>query len=131
MFSGAEDLVPEFKKDVAGNFITDVHGNFVLNEFESINKKFTIKTYRPRIEGGFARIERISQKDGNPFYWKVTTKENVVTFFGRKADYQVADPLHPKKVFQWLPEISFDDKGSIIIFEYKKRGWCNRRNNVV
>lgn len=120
MFSGAEDLVPEFKKDGIGNFITDVNENNEVNEFESINKKFTIKTYRPRIEGGFARLERISQKDGSPFYWKVTTKENVVTFFGRTADYQVADPVNPKRVFQWLPELSFDDKGNIILFEYKK-----------
>ena len=47
VFSGAEDLIPELTEDAGGNW------NKVSNN--------GITRYRPRIEGGFVRIEKINK----------------------------------------------------------------------
>ncbi|AEE53362.1 SpvB/TcaC N-terminal domain-containing protein [Haliscomenobacter hydrossis] len=104
MFSGAEDLVPYLK------------ANGTIDEFPSGD--YFIRRYRPRIEAGFARIEKITHKDRG-VWWKVTTRENVVTFFGKTTAYRIADPLQPTHVFQWLPELSYDDKGNCVLYEFK------------
>jgi RHS repeat-associated protein len=109
MFSGAEDLVPFLEKDALNNqWIprgTTVNG-------------CTIRTYRPRIEAGFARIEKISHATLGT-YWKVTTRDNTVTFFGKSASCRIADPKNAAHIFQWLPEFSYDDKGNWIHYHYK------------
>jgi Salmonella virulence plasmid 65kDa B protein len=57
MFSGVEELVPFLElKD---------NGAWKVRQFEDETNKFTIRQYRPRIEGGFSRIERIYEKDKN------------------------------------------------------------------
>lgn len=109
MISGTEDLVPLLKKDAGGNWSKD---EFTAGEY-------TIRRYRPRIEGGFSRMERIT----HPLYgmwWKVTSRDNVVTFFGKSSEYRIADPVDKSRIFQWLPELSFDDKGNCVRYEFKK-----------
>lgn len=109
MFSGAEDLVPLLTKDADGNW----------KKWESLKGDYHVRRYRPRVEGGFARIERIMHPDyGN--YWKVTTRENVATIFGRSRDARIADPEEDNRIYRWLPEFSYDDKGNWIKYEYKK-----------
>lgn len=103
--AGAEDLVPALKADGTAD------------EFSSGN--FNVKRYRPRIEGGFARIERIWPKNEKTFYWKVTDSSNNVTFYGRSANARIANPENAEQVFRWLPEFAFDDKGSLSKYEYK------------
>lgn len=56
ILSGAEDLVPVFKKDNDGNWIHDAKGNMVFDEEE--REGYVVSRFRPRIEGLFARIER-------------------------------------------------------------------------
>ncbi len=56
ILSGAEDLVPVYKKDQNGNGIPDEKGGFQFNE--EPRDGFMVRRYRPRIEGLFARIER-------------------------------------------------------------------------
>lgn len=109
MFSGAEDLVPCLKKDP----LTD---EWVPKE--TTVDGYTIKTYRPRIEGSFARIEKITHASLGT-YWKVTSRDNTVTFFGRGTTCRVADPKDARRIFQWLPEFSYDDKGNWIHYHYK------------
>jgi hypothetical protein len=114
MFSGVEELVPylDYVK-------VQESDDWQVRQFEDTTKQFVIRQYRPRIEGGFSRIERIYQKSTNTFYWRVTSKENITTFFGFSESCRIADPTEPSKVFQWLPEFSFDDKGSWVWYEYK------------
>ena len=33
----------------------------------------------------------------------------------------LVDPERPGRVYEWLPAISFDDKGNCIVYEYKPR----------
>lgn len=120
LFSEAEDLVPEFKKDANGHFVIDTGGEYVINETDSTDKRFTIRYYKPRIEGLFARIERWSSKTTEEKKWKVTTKDNVTTLFGWTMDARVTHPHDEGKIFEWLPEFVFDDKGNCSQYLYKK-----------
>src|SRR5690349_21507385 len=54
LFSEAEDLVPEYKKETDGSFSRDAENNYVINEKDSPDGLFTIRFYRPRVEALFA-----------------------------------------------------------------------------
>lgn len=110
MLAGAEDLVPEME--------------FKQNRWERVQLSpeesggYAVQRYRPRIEGGYSRIERIYRED-HGMYWRVTTRDNVTTIFGRSDNCRIADPTDKTRIFQWLPELSFDDKGSVVVYHYK------------
>lgn len=120
LFSEAEDLVPEYKKENDGNFSLDAENNYIINEKDSPDGSFTIRFYKPRIEGLFARIERWSHKTSGEIKWRVITKENTTTLFGWSKDSRIADPKDEKRIFEWLPEFVFDDKGNCTRYIYKK-----------
>lgn len=112
LFSGSEDLVPVLNTN--GQIDTETVGDF------------RIISYKPRTEGLFSRIERISKAGNNAsFYWKVTTRENVATFFGVSEESRISDPQDNRRIFEWLPAISFDDKGNCIIFAHKAEDKVN------
>src|SRR5438552_1978052 len=70
ILSGAEDLVPAGDPDALDGY--------------------TIRRYRPRIEGLFARIERWT-KNGD-VHWRSISKDNVLTLYGKDANSRIADP---------------------------------------
>ncbi len=119
LFSEAEDLVPEFKKEVDGSFSVGSDDEYIINEKNSADGLFTIRFYKPRIEGLFARIERWSSKNSSEKKWRVITKDNVTTLFGWSADSRIADPKDENRIYEWLPEFVFDDKGNCSHFVYK------------
>jgi hypothetical protein len=90
VLSGTEDMVPAL--------VQDGGGNWVLDEFVAATGE-AVKRYRPRIEGAFSRIERITLPGAFTFYWKITV-------YGRSAGARLADPSAPGRVFAWLPELS-------------------------
>lgn len=110
MYSGVEDLVPFLVKQNDGSWQPE----------ERREPGFHIKRYRPRIEGSFSLIEHIVPDGASFSYWKVTTGQNMVTFYGRSAAYRVHDPAFPGRIFKWLPELSYDDKGHCTVFEFKE-----------
>ncbi|WP_432409198.1 SpvB/TcaC N-terminal domain-containing protein [Wukongibacter sp. M2B1] len=120
LFSEAEDLVAEFSKEVDGRFSADAEGNYIIKEKDSEDGNSTIRFYRPRIEGLFARIERWTSKTSGEIKWRVITKENVTTLFGWSAASRISDPKDANKIFEWLPEFVFDDKGNCSQYIYKK-----------
>ena len=114
LFAGAEDLVP-----VIGDTL---HPNpFIVNG----TNDYTITRYIPRVEGLFARIERIQQSGQSYFYWRVTTKDNINTYFGLQASSRLSDPKDANRIYKWLPDMSFDDKGNVHVFEYKAEDLVN------
>ncbi|TRX60189.1 toxin [Fulvivirga sp. M361] len=117
LLSGAEDLVP---------FMDESNGNWQKVQFQK--NGYTITRYRPRTEGLFARIERWLDATGLISHWRVTTKDNTTSIYGESALGRVADPEDPKRVFQWLLEKTYDDKGNIIIYEYKAEDQVNVPN---
>jgi len=123
LFSEAEDLVPEYKKESDGNFSRDAEGNFVLNEKDSVD--FTIRFYKPRIEGLFARIEKWFHKTSGEIKWRVITRDNITSLFGWTSNSRIADPQNETRIFEWLPEFIFDDKGNCSQYFYKKEDEAN------
>jgi PAS domain S-box-containing protein len=106
LLSGAEDLVPEFDSDG--------------NRFEDGYSVYIIHRYRPRIEGLFARIERwTNTASPDDVFWRSISKDNITTWYGRSRNSRIVDPANPTHVFGWLICESHDDKGNVIIYEYK------------
>ena len=120
LFSETEDLVPEFKKNQDGSFELDDDKEYVINERPSSDGNFTIKSYIPRIEGLFARIERWTDNETGRIKWRVITKENTTTLFGWTDNSIISNPTDPLKIYEWLPEFVFDDKGNCSQYLYKK-----------
>ena len=120
LFSEAEDLVPEYRKETVGDFSRDATGNYIINEKDSADGFFKIRFYRPRIEGIFARIERWLDKKSGEIKWRVITRDNITTLFGWTSNSRIADPQDETRIFEWLPEFVFDDKGNCSHYLYKK-----------
>src|SRR5258708_16810822 len=99
LFSEAEDLVPEFGKAADGTFMMDGNGEYIINERNSVDNLFTIRLYKPRIEGLFARIERWTRKDGTEIKWRGIMKEKVNTHFGWRSASRIIDPHDEKRSF--------------------------------
>ncbi|MDQ1637294.1 MAG: hypothetical protein QOF62_633 [Pyrinomonadaceae bacterium] len=120
ILSEAEDLVPEYKKENDGSLSVDPEDNYIINETDSPDGLFTIRFYKPRIEGLFARIERWTHKSTGEIKWRVITKENTTTLYGWNQDSRIANPKDERRIFEWLPEFVFDDKGNCSRYIYKK-----------
>lgn len=103
--SGAEDLVPAVFPAQRGDGVFDV------------------VAYRPRTEGLYSRIERWRDRTSGDTHWRVTSKTNVTSVFGRTAATRIADPDDPAKVFRWLLEDVADDHGNLVRYEYKAEDW--------
>jgi RHS repeat-associated protein len=118
-FSGAEDLIP----------LLDHEGDTWTPRIID-NAGFVIRQYRPRVEGGFAKIERIKRKADNQTYWKVTTRDNTSLYFGLNANSRIIDPEDASRIFAWLPDFSHDDKGNWIQYSYKDEDLVNVPNTL-
>lgn len=111
LFSQEEDLVPVLKKAGAG---------WEKDEHVDTSGVYMIRFYRPRIEGTFSRIERWTKKSNGIIHWRVITKDNITTVFGKAAAAKIYDPGDGQHIFEWLPELVYDDKGHCVSYVYKK-----------
>ncbi len=109
ILSGAEDLVPVLMRDEQGRWI---------DEWVPPREGYSIKCYRPRTEGLFARIERWTRHNDGSTHWRSLSKDNVLTVYGVDANSRVADPCNPNHIFTWLISRSYDDKGNAIAYDY-------------
>ena len=116
ILSGAEDLVSAYKKNPDGSWAHDAHGNPIYDE-ESRNG-YSVKRYRPRVEGLFARIERWTRLIDGDTHWRSISKDNILTVYGSTPESRIADPANPSHIFSWLICQSYDDKGNAIVYEY-------------
>jgi RHS repeat-associated protein len=121
LLSGAEDLVPVLNESTGDHqYIERYVGTPTPAEPD-----YRGYLYRPRIEGLFARIERIvplvgGQPDvSGEVFWRVHTPDNAVHIYGQSAACRVADPTDATKVFTWYLQETTDDKGNVTLYEYK------------
>ncbi|WP_020527570.1 SpvB/TcaC N-terminal domain-containing protein [Flexithrix dorotheae] len=115
--TGIEDLEPYLERDSN-------------NEWQHVIKEengFIVSRYRPRTETSHDKIEKIEHAFYG-CYWKVTNRENIVTFYGKSEMARITDPAETKKIFKWLAEFSYDNKGNWIQYEYKKEDLENVPN---
>lgn len=132
VLSGAEDLVPAYRRDPDGAWVAgrdDFHADadgwvrdrsdrLVVHEDELDG--YRVRRYRPRVEGLFARIERWSKIDTpSDVHWRSISKDNILTLYGFDTNSRITDPLDPGRTFSWLICESRNDKGDGIRYLYK------------
>ncbi|MGB7816858.1 MAG: SpvB/TcaC N-terminal domain-containing protein [Methylotenera sp.] len=111
LLSGAEDLVPLISSS------SDEIKSQELIKFQ--NKEYQVYRYRPRIEGGFALIERwLNKADSADCIWRTISKDNITSWFGRSEQSRIFNPTNHSQIFQWLLDETHDDKGNVIRYEY-------------
>ena len=113
VLSGAEDLVPVL--ELAGGT-----WNARSTRRELYGGSYRVDTYRPRIEGLFARIERWSSASApGDVFWRSISKDNITTWYGRTEESRITDPSDPARIYSWLICESYDDKGNVMVYGYK------------
>jgi len=88
--------------------------------WEAVRGEHLVHRFRPRVEGGFSWIERWTSQVTGQVHWRILSPDNVTSYFGLSAVARVSDPTQPERVFSWLLEESHDDRGNIIVYEYKQ-----------
>jgi RHS repeat-associated protein len=79
-------------------------------------RSYTVRSYQPRHEEGFPRIQWWTSPAGS--FWLVTDRDNVTAVFGADESSRVADPGDPDRVFEWLLVETFDARGNHVLYEY-------------
>jgi RHS repeat-associated protein len=104
LLAGAEDLVP----------VRDAEGEIA---FEDVGG-YRVHRYVPRVEGLWARIERLTDLNNGAVHWRSISPTNITTLYGTGDDSRIFDPSRPDRVFSWLIAESYDDKGNWIAYDY-------------
>jgi RHS repeat-associated protein len=112
ILSGAEDLVP---------ILTDQAGTQRYEKSRTVaGRTYSVRRYRPRVEGLFARIERWSNiNDSTDVFWRSISRDNITTLYGRTRESRIFDPDNPEHIFQWFICETYDDRGNAIVYRYK------------
>ena len=106
--SGEDDLVPELSP--RGNGWAHV---------PTQDGPYRVDRYAPRVQGRFARIERLTDTRTGDMLWRVISPDNVTSLFGLSPAARVTDPQNKLHVFQWRLEAIFDALGNATFYEYK------------
>lgn len=114
IFSQSEELVRTSKESKR---VTDLSGI----EWEVI-------FYELKTEGLFSIFEYWKSLDSS--YWRVISKDNVISIYGQDASSRIHDPKNEDKVFSWLIQSSENATGSRIEYEYKKENNSNIGDNL-
>lgn len=113
ILSGAEDLVPSLLQTQKG-WERDISPRTIYG------RKYSVHRYRPRVEGLFARIEHwVNLSDPLDTFWRSISRDNITTWYGKTAESRIFDPADPGRIFGWLVCESYDDKGNVIVYQYK------------
>ncbi|HTT91400.1 MAG TPA: SpvB/TcaC N-terminal domain-containing protein [Acidimicrobiales bacterium] len=116
ILSDAEDLVP---------LLVPEGDNWSPAVSQDATGTYTVRQYRPRAEAAFARIERWQDNATGDVHWRTVSGDNVTSLYGQDATSRVADPSDPSRIFTWLIDFSYDDRGNAISFQYKAEDSVN------
>lgn len=121
LISNSEDLVPEFEKGSDAKFIKITESSYKVKEYTRtyLGTEFRIKTYLPRVEGLFSKVQRWTNQETNVIHWRTISKDNITSIYGMNPESRIADPLNKNKIFEWFLEFTYNDKGSCIYYKYK------------
>jgi hypothetical protein len=103
VLSGQEDLVP-------------VHGGSEMKVEKLSGAKFSVKTYRSRIESERLRVEQwTSYEDDSHVYWKTITADNTTKIFGSSSNSRISNKSSGhNRIFSWLISDCYDSAGNAI-----------------
>lgn len=124
LISDADDLVLKLKHtSIEDNGKSEWEEEPAENRTED-KIDYTIFQFRPRTEGLFARIEKWVPKKGGATHWRVTSKDNVTSIYGKDPKCRIADPDDKTNthIAQWLLERSYDAHGNQIVYTYQEDG---------
>lgn len=111
VLSDAEDLVP-MQEFVEGSWVLTTRPA-TLHEAE-----YTVQRFRPRVEGGFALIERWRRDSDRRVHWRSISRDNVQRLYGFNDQARIVDPNDGRRVFEWLLEEERDERGNMISYQY-------------
>lgn len=123
LLTGDDYLVP--KLDSLGKPIT---GTEIVNTIT-----YTSKTFVPRTAGSFSIIQQITrQTDSKDVFWVVKHADNSTSIYGKSCTARIYDPADESKIFKWLLEETFNDKGDHQLYTYwtPKKDIENRENGA-
>ncbi|KAF9777216.1 hypothetical protein IL306_004502 [Fusarium sp. DS 682] len=128
LFSGAEDLVPLFKRDGDGKVVLNERGKPIVDE--TPRGSFMVRKYLPRVTQSLSRIERWTNlKDTWDIHWRIISTDNRTTIYGRDSNSRIYDPgsvaSTTSRIFSWLEAEAFDSRGNAMIFTYKPEDSVN------
>ena len=92
----------------------------IATSAEHLGRRYDVLRYVPRVQSGFARIERFVDRADRTSFWRVTDGANVTSYFGRTAHSRVAQPGSPRRIYQWLLDRMEDDRGNATDYIYKR-----------
>jgi len=61
----------------------------------------------------------VNVSDPQDTFWRSISKDNITTWYGKTSNSRIADPSDPTRIFSWLICESSDDKGNVVLYEYK------------
>jgi len=110
LLNGSQKIVPHLEKP----------GQDWVQKIEETAEYF-IYYYRAQQEDSFARIEKWIKKSNLDVHWKIRSKENQVSVFGKASNNtsRIIDPENNHKIFKWLIEDQYDAQGNAIHYTYK------------
>lgn len=120
VFSESGELVPRLK-DEKGKWVKDQR-----NVPGENGCSWLVTVYLPRVEAAFSKIEFwecIYGGNGGctegASYWKITSRNNVTSYYGKDEHARIADPENGTHIFQWLLQEAVDARGNKIQYIYK------------
>ena len=81
---------------------------------------YQIFYYRHQQDQDHLRIERWVHQTTRQSHWRVRDAANTVSIYGRDPSgiTQIRDPKEPQRIFSWLLEAQYDERGNVIQYEY-------------
>lgn len=119
ILSNDEELVHKLRKNT-----TDIETIIV----EKGGTKWEVISYCPRVQKDFAEIQ--FWKGSGDSFWKVTSKDNVINYYGESKNSRITDPENEEHTFQWLLEKTVDKKGNVIKYTYKSENDDNIKKSI-
>ncbi|MCC0672505.1 sugar-binding protein [Clostridioides sp. ES-S-0145-01] len=113
-----EDILDKFILSNSSELVKTCDNRKQMKKSKNLNSSWEVTSYLPRVEGDFSRIEYWKSKESS--YWKITTKDNITSIYGKSLNSKVANPNNDSQIFMWLIEESFDSKGNKIEYIYKQ-----------
>ncbi|WP_372633668.1 SpvB/TcaC N-terminal domain-containing protein [Fodinibius sp.] len=90
---------------------------------------FEIYRYRTRSDDSGMRVERWVNTRNGRMHWRTFNGNGVTSIFGVTEQGRIADPSDNTKVYRWLLEKRYDDRGNIQVYEYKKENLKGVKTN--
>jgi RHS repeat-associated protein len=78
-----------------------------------------VRTYLPRVEGTFERIELWERLSDGSSHWLVRNNANETRLYGGSEEARIRDPAAPERIAEWLLEETVDAHGNTIRYHYR------------